>query len=155
MIGAICGDVVGSVFEFRNIKRTDFKLFDGEGKSTFTDDTVMTIACADAILHHKDYASSYRYWGKKYPNRGYGGTFNIWLGSENPKPYNSYGNGSAMRVSPVGFAFNTLEEVLSEARRSAEVSHNHPEGIKGGRMCGFSNIPGTSEEKQKRNKRIH
>ena len=129
MIGAIIGDIIGSVYEFGNIKTVVFPLF-SEG-SEFTDDTVLTVATADCILNNKDYAETYKAYGRKYPDAGYGGVFHQWIFSEEWGPYNSFGNGSAMRVSPVGFAYNTLEEVLSEAKRSAEVTHNHPEGIKG------------------------
>ncbi|MGI6454733.1 MAG: ADP-ribosylglycohydrolase family protein [bacterium] len=129
MLGAIAGDVIGSVYEFDNYRNMDFPLFRED--STFTDDTVMTIAVADCILKGSDYVTEFKNYGRKYPNRGYGGQFGVWLRSEDRKPYNSWGNGSAMRVSPVGFAFATLEETLQEARRSAEVTHNHPEGIKG------------------------
>jgi ADP-ribosylglycohydrolase len=129
MIGAIIGDIIGSVYEFGNIKTVVFPLF-SEG-SEFTDDTVLTIATADCILNNKDYAETYKAYGRKYPDAGYGGVFYQWIFSEDWGPYNSFGNGSAMRVSPVGFAFSTLEEVLSEAKKSAEVTHSHPEGIKG------------------------
>lgn len=129
MLGAIIGDIIGSVYEHAPIKREDFPLFSFQ--SRFTDDTVMTVAVADAILHGKPYQEAMLYWGRKYPHAGYGGNFYQWLHSANPEPYNSWGNGAAMRVSPVGFAFDNLEEVIAEAKKSAEVSHNHPEGIKG------------------------
>ncbi len=129
MLGAVAGDIIGSVYEFNNTHRYDFELF--TPRSTFTDDTVLTVAVADCILHGKDYARTIWEYGNRYPDRGYGGRFPNWLDSKDLKPYNSFGNGSAMRVSPVGFAFDTLEETLAEARRSAEVTHNHPEGIKG------------------------
>ncbi|NLA04674.1 MAG: ADP-ribosylglycohydrolase family protein [Firmicutes bacterium] len=129
MIGAIAGDVIGSVFEFNNVKSTDFELF--STGSTFTDDTVLTVAVADCILHDKGYAEAFKEYGRRHPDGGYGGRFLRWLHSESSEPYNSYGNGSAMRVSPVGWAYDTLEKVLEEAERSAAVTHNHPEGIKG------------------------
>ena len=129
MIGAILGDVIGSIYESSPVKNKDFTLL--YGFSRFTDDTVLTIAVADAILNNKDYSTTIKEWGKKYPRAGYGGNFWKWMMSENTEPYNSWGNGSAMRVSPVGFAYNTLDEVLYEAKKSAEVTHNHPEGIKG------------------------
>lgn len=129
MIGAIAGDVIGSPFEFNNTKRTDFQLF--SMWSRFTDDTVLTVAVADCILHGKEYARTIKQYGLKYPDAGYGGRFCQWLRSESLAPYNSFGNGSAMRVSPVGFAFDSVEEVLTEAAKSAAVTHNHPEGIKG------------------------
>jgi ADP-ribosylglycohydrolase len=129
MFGAIIGDIAGSVHEFDPVKTTAFGLF-GPG-CTFTDDTVLTVATAQVILHGVDYAATYRDFGRRYPGRGYGGNFWAWLMSDNPQPYNSWGNGSAMRVAPVGFAFDSTEAVLQEAQRSAEVTHNHPEGIKG------------------------
>ncbi|HOL30945.1 MAG TPA: ADP-ribosylglycohydrolase family protein, partial [Anaerohalosphaeraceae bacterium] len=129
MLGAIIGDIVGSVYEWKQIKTADFPLF--QEACTFTDDTVMTAAAAKAILYGLDYAAVYRDFGRRYPQRGYGSNFRLWLMSDNAGPYNSWGNGSAMRVSPVGFAFDTVEAVLKEARRSAEPTHNHPEGIKG------------------------
>ena len=129
MIGAIIGDIIGSVYEWKTTKSTDFELF--TPYTTFTDDTVLTIAVADAIISQTDYTEKIYYWGNEYPDAGYGTGFIKWLHSENPQPYNSWGNGSAMRVSPVGFAFNDEKTILKEARKSAEISHNHPEGIKG------------------------
>ncbi len=129
ILGAIAGDIIGSIYEVRNVRSTDFPLFtDG---SDFTDDTVLTIAVADAILNKKEFGQTIWEYGRKHRNRGYGGMFIRWLQERTPKPYGSYGNGSAMRVSPVGFACSTMEEVLDMAKRSAEVTHNHPEGIKG------------------------
>ena len=129
MLGAMIGDIIGSVYEWHNIKTTDFKLFKPE--NTFTDDTVLTAATAQALMTDGDYARAYQDFARRYAGRGYGGNFSRWIWSENPQPYNSWGNGSAMRISPVGFAFDSVDEVLAEARRSAEVTHNHPEGIKG------------------------
>ena len=130
ILGAIAGDVIGSVYEFNNTRTTDFPLFKRE--TTFTDDTVMTIAIADAILHNKDFAQTILDYGKRYPNRGYGTSFFNWLAHDTPAPpYNSWGNGSAMRVSAVGFAYNDLDTVLKKAEKTAVVTHNHPEGIKG------------------------
>jgi len=129
MIGAIAGDIIGSVHERNNIKLTDFPLFDQW--SHFTDDTVLTIAIADAILTDSDYGSKLREWYRLYPDRGYGPGFRRWAASDKIRPRFSMGNGSAMRVSPIGFAFETLDEVLNEARKSAEPSHSHIEGIKG------------------------
>ena len=129
MIGAIAGDIIGSVYEHNQIKTKDFPLF--TSGCHFTDDTVLTVAVADAILSGQPYAGRMREIGRQYPNAGYGGSFVKWLHSDNPGPYNSWGNGSAMRVSPVGFAFSTQDEVLRQARYSAEETHNHPEGIKG------------------------
>lgn len=129
MIGAITGDIVGSIYEHRPIKRTDFPLFDRSCR--FTDDTVLTVAVADAILCGAPYAEKLREWHALYPHAGYGGSFRRWASTPGAGPYNSWGNGSAMRVSPVGYAFDTIGRVLDEAARSAEVTHNHPEGIKG------------------------
>ncbi len=129
MLGAIIGDVVGSVYEWNNIKTTEFPLF--KSVSKFTDDTVLTIAVADALLHDLDYAETFKKYTHKYPGRGYGGNFSRWAKSEGNEPYNSWGNGSAMRVSPVGWAFDSLQIILDQAKKSADVTHNHPEGIKG------------------------
>jgi ADP-ribosylglycohydrolase len=136
MIGAIAGDVIGSIREWHNVKTTDFVLF--EPKCRFTDDSVLTIAVADSILNNKDYASTIKEYGNRYPHAGYGSFFKKWLSGEIEGPYNSWGNGSAMRVSPVGFAMNSLEEVLLEADKSASVSHNHPEGVKGAQAVASS-----------------
>lgn len=139
MWGAIAGDIIGSAYEFQRppIKTPDFgAIF--HRRCEFTDDTIMTIATADALLKQhlahpetqSDYGQYYWQWGNRYPS-SYGGMFAKWLATKNPKPYNSLGNGSAMRVSPVGWAFDDVDLVLSEAKRSAEVTHNHIEGIKG------------------------
>ncbi len=133
IIGAICGDIVGSVTEFRPIKTKDFKLFRKE--STFTDDTIMTLAIANWLIKDKSSCDvlirELQYWGNKYPNAGYGGMFSRWIRDVNPKPYGSWANGSAMRVSPCAWVGETLEEVQDLAYKSAAVTHNHPEGIKG------------------------
>jgi ADP-ribosylglycohydrolase len=129
MFGAIAGDVIGSVYEQRPIKTTEFPLF--QSRSRYTDDTVLTVAIAHSILEKVEYAASLKATGRKYPHAGYGGSFFNWLVSIESSPYNSWGNGAAMRVSPVGFAFETFEAVLAEAKKTAEVTHNHPEGIKG------------------------
>lgn len=129
MIGAIAGDVIGSVHEGSGPQSKAFPLF--VRWSRFTDDSVLTIAVASAVRRGVNYASALRQWGRRYPDAGYGGLFYEWLFTDHPKPYNSYGNGSAMRVSAIGWAFDDLDAVLVEARKSAEVTHNHPEGIKG------------------------
>ena len=129
MIGAIAGDIIGSIYERWQIKTKEFPLFDD--RCRFTDDTVLTVAVADAILAGRPYRQSLKKIGRQYPRAGYGGSFIRWLHSDDPLPYNSWGNGSAMRVSPVGFAFPSEEKVLRHAKMTAEVSHNHPEGIKG------------------------
>jgi ADP-ribosylglycohydrolase len=129
IIGAISGDIIGSVFEWLNVKSLDFDLFCP--RSRFTDDSVLTLATMHALLNDADYAQAYHTFGRKFPNAGYGHIFRKWISSDNPKPYNSWGNGSAMRISPVGWFFNSLDDTLLEAKKSAEVTHNHPEGIKG------------------------
>lgn len=129
MLGAIIGDIIGSVYEKNNIKTKDFPLFDLNCQ--FTDDTVLTVAVADVILNGGTYTDRLKEYYRRYPKAGYGMKFMVWGSSSSNEPYNSWGNGSAMRVSPVGFAFNDLNSVLREAKRSAEVTHNHPEGIKG------------------------
>ena len=140
MYGAILGDIVGSRFEFDNGGWTkDFELLTFENK--WTDDTVMTVAVAEALMEAGKDApvseieaaciKSMQKWGQKYPYAGYGSRFIHWISSKDPRPYGSYGNGSAMRVSPVGLAYDTLERTREVARATAVVSHNHPEGIKG------------------------
>lgn len=139
MYGAILGDMIGAPFEFdRGHKAKDFELF-GEGVE-FTDDSVMTVAVAEALLKSKGNSDeevksavvrSMRKWGRRYPDAGYGGRFFGWLRARDPKPYGSYGNGSAMRVSAAGWLYDTIEETRHKARLTAEVTHNHPEGIKG------------------------
>lgn len=129
MLGAIAGDVIGSIYEWRNTHRTDFPLF--TKRSHPTDDSVLTIALADSILSGKDYKKKLKEYYHHYPHAGYGGMFHTWARSTSLEPYNSWGNGSAMRVSPVGYAYTSLEEVLCRAEQSAAVTHNHPEGIKG------------------------
>ena len=136
LMGAVLGDVAGSIYEFDPHKSTDINLQDE--KMDYTDDTIMTIAVADWILNDKLHTknalvSCMQKWGRKYPHPmgAYGNMFSQWLRTDTPKPYNSWGNGAAMRVSAVGFAFNTLKETLEVAKICAEVTHNHPEGIKG------------------------
>ena len=129
MLGAIAGDVIGSVYERFPVRSTEFPIF--PRKARFTDDTVLTVATAEAILKGGDYREAYRSWGRRYPAAGYGPGFKRWLKQDDPPALGSLGNGSAMRVSPVGLAFDSEEEVLREAERSAVMSHDHPEGIKG------------------------
>ncbi len=129
MLGAIAGDVVGSPYEFEPIKTTEFPLFGPS--SAFTDDTVLTCAVAEVLLGGGDYAAAFRRWGRRYPDVSWGGRFRQWLFDDRAGPYGSFGNGSAMRVGPVGWARDTIEEVLAEAERSARPTHDHPEGIKG------------------------
>jgi len=136
MLGATAGDIIGSIYEHDNIKSVDFDLF--SPGCTFTDDTVLTVAVADRILNGGNYVDKFRQYYALYPNAGYGAAFHVWASAREPVPYNSWGNGSAMRVSPVGFAYDTLVEVLAEARNSAAVTHNHPEGIKGAQAVASS-----------------
>ena len=147
LIGAIVGDIAGSRFEWLNCKSKDFALLVGQHEGAepccFTDDTVMTLAIADAIMKWRkggdaSYASLSSYaiksmqtFGRRYPNAGYGGSFMAWLQDKKPCPYNSWGNGAAMRVSACGWAGRTLDEVKAMSRAVTEVTHNHPEGIKG------------------------
>ena len=129
MVGAVTGDIIGSVYEAAPIKSTRFPLF--TARSCFTDDTVLTVATAAAILDRMDYANAYRRLARAYPASGFGAAFARWFQAPEAPPYQSWGNGAAMRVSPVGWAFNTEKRVLQEALRSAAVTHDHPEGIRG------------------------
>ena len=131
MLGAMIGDIAGSKYEFNNTFDYDFEMF-GEG-CDFTDDTICTVAIADAILNGRNYQESLLDWCRRYPSPkgAYGGRFAGWIHSLDPQPYNSFGNGSAMRVSPVAWLFDDLSQVLEEAEKTALPTHNHPEGIKG------------------------
>jgi ADP-ribosylglycohydrolase len=147
MIGVIAGDVIGSVHEHSRTKSTAFPLF--VPFCRFTDDTVLTVATAYAILNGVPYETAYRDFGRQHPDAGYGGTFYSWLLSAEPRPYNSWGNGSAMRVAPVGLAFTSVDEVMREAGRSAAVTHSHVEGIKGAQataLAVFMGRTGASKE---------
>jgi ADP-ribosylglycohydrolase len=153
MIGAIAGDIIGSLYEFNNLDRSvyqSFALFSDD--SDFTDDTVLTVATADWILNKGSLAKKYKRYYHTYPGREYGTRFSIWADSESLKPYNSFGNGSAMRVSPVSLAYNNIEDVLFYAKASAGVTHNHPEGIKGAQAvaaAGFLARSGKDKEQIK------
>ncbi|MBK1986300.1 ADP-ribosylglycohydrolase family protein [Sphaerospermopsis aphanizomenoides BCCUSP55] len=148
MLGAIAGAIIGSVSELHNIKTKDFLLFND--RCHFTDDTVLTLAVADVILNADEFPDNTKYIDKfqyieqfrsyycEYPYAGYGGSFMQWANSSSTEPYNSWGNGSAMRVSPIASAFDDLDIVLEEAQHSAEVTHNHPEGIKGAQATAAS-----------------
>ncbi len=147
LLGAIAGDIIGSVYEFNTCKSTEFRLF--YDASRYTDDSVMTVANADWLVTGDSLLGIMQDYGNRYPTAGYGGMFYSWLKAREPKPYNSWGNGSAMRVSPVGWAFDTLEETLEAAKQSAEITHNHPEGIKGAQAtaaCIFMARTGKSKE---------
>lgn len=155
MLGAIIGDIVGSTREQHNIKTEDFELV--PPGSRFTDDTVMTLAVAEWLMtdpkHQPDtLVACMQQLGRKYPNAGYGKMFSLWLRSNHPQPYNSLGNGSAMRVSPAGLYASSLEEAMELARITAAVSHNHPEGIKGAQAiagCIFLNKTTRTEGEEK------
>lgn len=132
MIGAIIGDIVGSVYEWHNIKTKEFPLF--QDKCFFTDDTVMTVAVAEGLMNggeRDDFIDAMKKYGRMYPDSGYGGRFGGWLFSEDREPYHSWGNGSAMRTAAVGWYFDSLEETRKMAALASSVTHDHPEGIKG------------------------
>lgn len=129
MLGAIIGDIIGSAYEFNRVKTKDFELF--IPGTMYTDDTVLTVAVADHLLNDTDYVKVFKEYPRKYVRRRYGQKFYVWANVNQTEPYDSYGNGSAMRVSPVGWAFNSLDETLKAAKESSEPTHNHPEGIKG------------------------
>jgi ADP-ribosylglycohydrolase len=131
MLGAIIGDIVGSVYEFNNYRAKDFQPF-FHPKARFTDDTVCTIAVADALVFGKDPAASLREWGRRYwDNGGWGQKFALWIASNDMGPYNSLGNGSAMRVSAAGMLSKSVDEAITLSNRVTEVTHNHPEGMRG------------------------
>jgi ADP-ribosylglycohydrolase len=130
MLGAIAGDVIGSVFEWNNVKTKNFPLFSKD--TCFTDDTVLTVALAEAILTGTDYDRVMREYYYRYPQAGYGGSFHDWALSDAPAPYSSWGNGAAMRISPAAYAYDTLDEVLLRSEHFTALTHNHPEGVKGG-----------------------
>ena len=138
MLGAIFGDIVGSVYEFNNTNNYNFPLL--SDRSRLTDDSLMTLAVAKALMEtwgqpddaiRAALVREMRDFGRRYPDGGYGGRFRQWLAADDPQPYGSFGNGSAMRVSPAGWLYGTMEETLHAAKLTAEVTHNHPEGIKG------------------------
>ena len=152
MIGAIIGDTVGSVYEFNNVRTKDFILFTPQ--SELTDDSIMTFAVAEILQNGWQYdkkkvVQTLKKWGRAYPCRGYGHRFRDWLFSDREMPYNSFGNGAAMRVSPVGWYAKTEDQVREYARLVTEVTHNHPEGLKGAEvtaMCVFYATHGKSKE---------
>lgn len=141
MLGAIAGDIIGSMYEFANMKSTQFDLF--TPWSSFTDDTVMTLAVAKWLMEDDAHTMHYlvccmQELGNRYPSAGYGARFSVWLDEEIPQPYNSWGNGAGMRVSPVGLYAKTLDEALALAALTAAISHNHPEGVKGAQAIASS-----------------
>ena len=137
MLGAVAGDVIGSKFEAANLKSADFEPLFQPGTS-YTDDSVLTLATADKLLYGGSYTDVYQVYGRRFPHAGYGGAFFHWIDNDFPEPYNSWGNGSGMRVSPVGWAMDSVDDVLAEAKLSAEVTHSHPEGIKGAQAIALS-----------------
>lgn len=147
MIGALTGDIIGSVYEWHNIKTKRFKLF--SPRCEFTDDSVLTVALAEAILNGEDYVILMKRYYRRHPDGGYGEAFQEWACSASNRPYNSWGNGSAMRISPVGFAFNSLKDVLDNAKKFTVVTHNHPEGIKGAQATAAAIFMGRSGKKKK------
>ena len=129
MLGAIAGDIIGSPYEYLGFKEKGFPLF--SERSCFTDDTVLTVAVADAMLHNLDFAQTLKVYGRRYPDAGYGGSFYNWMLSDTLEPYKSWGNGCAMRTSPIGFLLDDESAILKTARKCSAVTHNHSEGIKG------------------------
>lgn len=151
MLGAIIGDVVGSVYEFNNIRTKDFPLL--TKRNTFTDDTILTIAIVDWLLNGKNDSPIHflQKWGRKYLS-SYGGMFNCWLQMDDPQPYNSFGNGSAMRISPIAYLSDNMDELKDLTIRATIVSHNHPEGIKGALVtatCVYMALHGSTKEQIK------
>ena len=136
MLAAIAGDMIGSVHERAHIKRLNFALF--QKNSSFTDDSVLTVAVADALMSDRPYVERIRHWARAHPRRGYGGMFRQWMLKDDAPAYKSFGNGSAMRVSAVGWAFHRVKDVLDAAEASAVVTHDHPEGIKGAQAVALS-----------------
>lgn len=132
MLGAIIGDYVGSIYEMNNCRRTDFPFFSPDCR--FTDDSMMTVAVADALLTDGDFAAAMRRWGRQYPDAGYGGRFSAWIHDPAAPAYYSFGNGSAMRVSPVGWVCDTLEDTLALAEATAVPTHDHPDGVLGAQV---------------------
>lgn len=149
MLGAIIGDIVGSRFEFNPTNDYNFELFTDE--CGFTDDTICTCAVADALLKGRDYGESIHEWCRRYPHPmgGYGGRFAQWVRSDNPQPYGSFGNGSAMRVSPVAWFYLQREEMLACAKMTAMCTHNHPEGIKGAQTVALAIFVARQQRKLK------
>ena len=148
MIGAIAGDIAGSVHEFSGTKTKDFELF--PKGCFFTDDTVLTVALADTILTGTPYTENLVRFCRLYPGVGYGSSFLSWVQGRDHRPYGSYGNGAAMRISPAGFAYDDLETVLAKAEEFTAVTHDHPEGIRGGRAvaaCVFLARTGSSKDR--------
>lgn len=148
MLGAVVGDVIGSPFEHYNVKSTGFKLF--ERGAQCTDDSILTVATADALLTDGDYRRAYQDYFHRFPNAGYGGMFITWANRREKHPYNSWGNGAAMRSSPVGWAKNTLDAVLDEAERTALVTHDHPDGVLGAQAVAASVFLARSERNRDR-----
>lgn len=148
--GALCGDVIGSPYEFHSTKSHNFDILNPRRR--FTDDSVCTIAIADALVHESPFDAALQMWCRKYPHVGYGGVFRKWFYLENPRPYYSWGNGSAMRVSPVGAFAGSVDEALELSAKSAIVTHNHPEGVKGAQSVAlaiYMSLEGASKQEIK------
>lgn len=148
--GAVCGDIIGSIYEGRSTKDYNFEILSAH--SQFTDDTVCSIAVADALVSNAPLPISLQQWCRRYPRAGYGGGFFQWIFSKHPEPYHSFGNGSAMRVSPIGAYATSIDECLRLAEKSASVTHSHPEGIKGAQAVAlaiFMSVHGVSKDKIK------
>ncbi|MEG3620348.1 ADP-ribosylglycohydrolase family protein [Magnetovibrio sp. PR-2] len=157
MLGAIAGDIIGSIYEYSAVPADGFPLF--KDTSTFTDDTVLTIAVADWILSGGSIESHLRRWARRYPDAGYGGRFKVWMLDDKAEPLNSYGNGSAMRVSPIGWCAKTPKDALQLARKSAKPTHGHPDGIAGAQavalaMCMAQNAKSISDIRAEIEKRF-
>ncbi len=135
MFGAITGDIIGSPFKYLGFKGMDFSLF--SEKSGITDDTVLIVAVADALLHDLDFAQTLKSYGRRFPNAGYGGSFHKWMFSDSLEPNMSWGTGCATRTSPIGFFYNEAPPVLQAARKCASATHNHSEGIKGSQAVSY------------------
>ena len=148
MLGAIVGDVIGSPFEHHNVKHAGFRLFDRGAHCT--DDSVLTVATADVLLNGREYGPTYQDYFRRFPNAGYGGNFVVWANRRESRPYHSWGNGSAMRAGPVGWARGTLGDVLDEGGRSAAVTHDHPDGILGARAVAASVFLARTEHDRER-----
>lgn len=146
MLGAITGDIIGSRFEFNNHKSKEFPLF--SEACHVTDDSILTIALAEAILRNRPYDEVMREYVQRYPDAGYGSSFHEWANNPDAGPYNSWGNGAAMRTSPVGYAFDRPKDIMKKAARYASYTHNHPEGIKGAQAisnCIFMALNGATK----------
>ena len=153
MLGAIAGDIIGSPYEYASFKSQDFPLFSPD--SRFTDDTVLTVAVADALLNGKGFAETLKAYARRYPNADYGTKFIDWMHSDSLEPYYSWGNGSAMRTSPIGFFYEDRKMVLEQSKACASTTHDHPEGIKGAQATALAiHLARTGSSKEEITKEI-